>query len=100
MILHAGITTSAAYFYITVTIAGTNKWWADGACVADSTTVPAYRPQTTGAAINRTGPGSSWSIPVLCPECGKRERLLKPSERYGNFRVADYVEIEDNVEDL
>jgi len=101
--LDAGVTPdpASAYFYCDVTITGaSSKWWFDGALVCDATRVPTHRPITKGASVVKVGHGFAWKIPVLCPSCGKAEFLLKPSERYGDFRQADWVEIRSEIESL
>ena len=100
--IDSGVTTSAAYVYAKIDIlnlATGADFWTDHMCLEDSTQPSQCRPVTTGAAVVRTGNTDVWRVPILCPECAN-EKILKPSERYGNFRMADWVEIQDRVEDL
>ena len=93
------LVSSGVYVYATVTISGENDWWIDGMQLEDATTPSTFLPITSGTAYVSTTNTSSWKIPILCPECA-RERILKPSERYGNYRKNDWVEIREEIEEL
>ena len=91
--------SSGIYVYADITIDGTSKWWMDGMTLSNGVKPPMYRPITTGEAKVRDALGFVWKTPILCQECAG-ERILKPSERYGDFRTAEWIEIQDRIEGL
>jgi len=96
----AGVSAASAYFYLSVTISGaTSKWWADGPLICDAASPPMWRPKNQSSAVSNTGKGFKYLTPVLCPRCAD-ERLLKPSEDQGEPRMAEWVEIRDQIESL
>ena len=97
--IESPLDSSGIYVYADVTITGTAKWWFDGMQLEDAVKPSDFLPITSGVASVRTGNTIQWQVPILCPKCA-RERILKPSERYGNFRTPEYVEIPDQSEEL
>ena len=96
----AGVTAAATYQYVQVTISGaTSSWWWDHACLDAGLTPKNSRPVTRGAARDLSSTRYRYYVPVLCPECAP-ERLRKPSEDDGEVRVAEWVEIRDQIESL
>ena len=96
-----GLTSSALYFYTTVTMeTATSDWWVDLSCVQDAESPGSFQPYTSGTAVDYAGPVyTEYKIPVLCPECAP-EPILKPSEAVAQDpRVSEWVEIrEEDVE--
>jgi len=100
--LDAGITTTAAYFYVTLTIrnlATGADFWLDHMSLEDSTSPTDARRTTSGAQSIKATDGFSYQMPILCPDCAN-EKLIKPSEKYGKFRQAEWVEIKNRTEGL
>jgi len=93
------LAASGIYVYGAVTITGAVDWWFDGAQLQDSKKPSNYLPITSGAASVTTGNTWHWKVPILCSDHAN-ERLLKPSENLGEFRVPEFVEIKSRIESL
>ena len=93
------LSSSGIYVYGDVTISGVNDWWFDGAQLQDSQKPSDFLPITAGAASVVAGNTWVWKTPIMC-ESHAHERLYKPSEVYGDFRVPEFVEIKSMIEGL
>ena len=75
------LSSSTVYFYITVTVSGTNYWFVDDLTVEGGKTAPTTFLKAAGAAISNSADAKSMAVVKACKNC--REPLLRESEQFG-----------------
>ena len=92
------LSSSGVYFYITVTVDGTNYWLVDDLTVEGGKSKPTTFLKAAGAAVSNSADTKSMTVVKACKNC--REPLLRESEQFGRPRTEHEAPIPSDSQEV